>query len=389
MRYRPILLAVAVATCGVLPAFLTGGLAVQVREELGFGSAFLGLAVAAFFASASVASVMAGRVVEAMGSHSGMRLAAVVSASALLAVAALAGSWGALAACLVVGGFGNALAHPAANLSLAREVPPGRQGLSFGIKQSAIPAATLLAGVAVPTVAVTVGWRWAYVGAAALALGVAALVPRGEPETPRPVKNGREGDVRTAPMVVLALGIGLGSAAATPLGGFVVEASVAAGMRVENAGILLACGSAAGISVRVLFGHLADGMAGGRLRLVAAMLGVGTLGFALLAVGAPSFIVAGTMLAFVAGWGWPGIFNFAVVKTNPTAPAAATGITQTGASAGAASGPLLFGVIVAFASYGAAWMTSAGLAVAALTAVLAGRRMILRDRERLASAEAG
>lgn len=352
----------------------------QVREELGFGSAFLGLAVAAFFASASVASVLAGRVVEAMGSHSGMRLAAVVSASALLAVATLAGSWGGLVACLVVGGFGNAVAHPAANLSLAREVPPERQGFSFGIKQSAIPAATLLAGVSVPLVAVTVGWRWAYVGAAVLALGVAALVPREEPEKPRPSKNGRAGDVRTAPMVVLALGLGLGSAAATPLGGFVVEASVASGMRVENAGILLAVGSAAGIGVRVLFGHLADGMEGGRLRLVAAMLGVGTIGFALLAVGMPSFIVAGTIIAYVAGWGWPGIFNFAVVKTNPTAPAAATGITQTGASAGAASGPLIFGFVVALASYGAAWMTSAGLAVASLAAVLIGRRMILRDR---------
>lgn len=188
--------------------------------------------------------------------------------------------------------------------------------------------------------------------------------------------------MRTSPMVVLALGLGLGSAAATPLGGFVVESAVAAGIRVESAGILLAVGSAAGIGVRVLFGHLADGMAGGRLRLVAAMLAVGTIGFGLLAVGAPSSIVAGTVIAYVAGWGWPGIFNFAVVKTNPEAPAAATGITQTGASTGAAAGPLIFGVVVALSSYGAAWMTSAALAVAALTAVLVGRRMILRDRER-------
>lgn len=383
LRYRPILLAVAVATCGVLPAFLTGGLAVQVRGELGFGSAYLGLAVAAFFASAALLSVLAGRVVERMGYHGGMRLATVVSASALLAVAAFAGSWGGLVACLVVGGFGNAVAHPAANLSLAREVPAGRQGLSFGIKQSAIPAATLLAGVAVPTVAVTVGWRWAYVGAAALALCVAAMVPRDGAAVVRPAaKRGRGGDVRTAPLVVLALGLGLGSAAATPLGGFVVEAAVASGIRVESAGILLAGGSAAGIGVRVLFGHLADWMRGGRLRLVAAMLGVGTLGFGLLAAGSPASIVAGTMIAFVAGWGWPGIFNFAIVKTNPESPAAATGITQTGASAGAAAGPLIFGIIVALSSYGAAWMTSAALAVAGLTAVLVGRRMLLRDRER-------
>jgi MFS family permease len=383
LRYRPILLAVAVATCGVLPAFLTGGLAVQVRDELGFGSAFLGLAVAAFFASSAICSVLAGRVVERVGYYGGMRLATAISATALLAVAVFAGSWGALVACLVFGGFGNSVAHPAANLSLAREVPPGRQGLSFGIKQSAIPAATLIAGAAVPAVAVTVGWRWAYVGAAVLALCVAAVVPRAGGVAPRPAKKrGRGDDVRTAPMVVLALGLGLGSAAATPLGGFVVESAVAAGIRVESAGILLAVGSAAGIGVRVLFGHLADGMAGGRLRLVAAMLAVGTIGFGLLAVGAPSSIVAGTVIAYVAGWGWPGIFNFAVVKTNPEAPAAATGITQTGASTGAAAGPLIFGVVVALSSYGAAWMTSAALAVAALTAVLVGRRMILRDRER-------
>jgi MFS family permease len=307
-----------------------------------------------------------------------------------------AGSWGTLVACLVLGGFGNSLAHPAANLSLAREVPSHRQGLSFGIKQSAIPAATLLAGAAVPALAVTVGWRWAYVGAAALAIGVAAAVPRdGSPAAPaKRVGSGRggrggsggrggrgKGDVRTAPMVVLAAGIGLGSAAATPLGGFVVEAAVAAGMRVESAGILLAGGSAAGIGVRVLSGHLADGMRSGRLRLVAAMLGTGTLGFGLLAFGSPSAIVAGTVIAFVAGWGWPGIFNFAVVKTNPEAPAAATGITQTGASTGAAAGPLAFGVMVSLFSYGAAWATSALLAVAALTAILLGRRMLLRDRE--------
>ncbi|CAN5223265.1 MFS transporter [soil metagenome] len=383
VRYRPVLLAVAVATCGVLPAFLTGGLAVQVRGEIGFGSAYLGLAVAAFFASSALCSVLAGRVVERFGYHGGMRLAAAVSAAALLAVAVLAGSWGTLVACLVLGGFGNSVAHPAANLSLAREVPSHRQGLSFGIKQSAIPAATLLAGASVPALAVTVGWRWAYVGAAVLALCVAALVPRDGAPASKPAKRGRGGgDVRTGPMVVLALGIGLGSAAATPLGGFVVEAAVASGIRVESAGILLAGGSAAGIGVRILFGHLADGMRSGRLRLVAAMLGVGTVGFGLLAIGSPTAIVAGTVIAFVAGWGWPGIFNFAVVKTNLEAPAAATGITQTGASTGAAAGPLIFGVMVALFSYGAAWMTCALLAVAALTAILVGRRMLLRDRER-------
>jgi MFS family permease len=161
-----------------------------------------------------------------------------------------------------------------------------------------------------------------------------------------------------------------------------VESSVAAGLRVETAGLMLALGSAVGIVVRVTFGRLADGMGGGSLRLVAAMLGVGVVGFALLANGSGGLIVPGTLLAFGAGWGWPGLFNFAVVKTNPNAPAAATGITQTGASGGAALGPLVFGVVVEAASYEAAWFFCGAIALVALVAILAGRTMILRDRAR-------
>ena len=61
--YRPVLLAVAVATAGILPPFLTGGLAVQIRAELGFGAGALGLLVAVFFAASALFSVVSGRVV--------------------------------------------------------------------------------------------------------------------------------------------------------------------------------------------------------------------------------------------------------------------------------------------------------------------------------------
>lgn len=388
MDHRPVFLAVAVATAGVLPAFLTGGMAVQVRGELGFGSAALGLAVALFFASASAASVVMGRVVEGIGAHRGMRLAAAVSAASLLGVALFAGSWTGLVVFLVLGGLANAMAHPATHLSLAREIPPGRQGYSFGVKQAAIPAATLLAGLAVPGLALTFGWRWAFAGGAALALAVALAVPaekrggvaRGVAGGVRRVSRKRSGDAPTGPLALLAVGIGLGSAAATPLGAFLVESSVASGVRVGTAGLLLALGSAVGIAVRVLFGRLADGMSGGRLRLVAGMLGAGVFGFVLLATGMEALVLPGVLLAFGAGWGWPGLFNFAVVKTNPGAPAAATGVTQTGASGGAAVGPLVFGVVVEAAGYGAAWLLSGALALAAVVAILVGRNMVLRGR---------
>lgn len=379
MRYQPILLAVAVATGGVLPAFLTGGLAVQIRDELGFGAGALGLAVALFFGSSALASVVSGHFVERVGSHPGMRVAAVGSAVSLLAVAVFAGSWWGLVVCLVFGGFANAVSQLATNLSVAHEVPSGRQGLAFGIKQSAIPTATLLAGLAVPAIALTLGWRWAFVGAAAMVLIVAWLVPREEDDV-RPREQAENGGrAPVTPLVVLALGIGLGSTAATPLGAFVVESAVAAGIEVGAAGLLLAFGSAAGITVRVVLGHLVDSMQGGRLRLVSGMLGLGVVAFALLATGTDVSIVAGTVLGFCAGWGWPGIFNFAIVKSNPGAPAAATGITQTGASFGAAAGPLVFGLVVERASYGAAWTTAGTLALLAALTIVAGRHLLLRD----------
>ena len=238
----------------------------------------------------------------------------------------------------------------------------------------------LLAGLAVPTIALTFGWRWAFAGGAALALLLSFIVPAETLGGVRKIKEARAGDVPTAPLVLLALGIGLGSAAATPLGAFIVESSVAAGLRVETAGLMLALGSAVGIVVRVTFGRLADGMGGGSLRLVAAMLGVGVVGFALLANGSSGLIVPGTLLAFGAGWGWPGLFNFAIVRSNPRAPAAATGITQTGASGGAAAGPLAFGYLVEETSFSTAWMCSGAVALAAAAAILAGRSMLLRGR---------
>ena len=380
LDYRPVLLAVAVATAGVLPAFLTGGLAVQIRGEMGFGSAALGLAVALFFVSSSTASVVMGRAVERIGAHRGMRLAVLGSAASLSCVAIFAGSWAGLVLCLVFGGLSNAMTQPATHLSLAREVPAGRQGYSFGIKQAAIPTATLIAGLAVPVIALTLGWRWAFAGGALLALGMAFLIPSEKAGGVEKVAEARSSDAPMGPLVLLAVGIGLGSAAATPLGAFVVESSVESGLRVGTAGLLLALGSAASIAVRVLFGRLADGMGGGRLRLVAGMLGAGVAGFVMLSTGSPALVVPGVLLAFAAGWGWPGLFNFAVVKTSPGAPAAATGVTQTGASGGAAVGPILFGLVVEAAGYGTAWLFCGFLALAAVVAILAGRRMVLRGR---------
>ncbi len=374
---RSIVAAVLVVLAAVLPAFLTGAVAVQQRADLGFSAAALGVSIGFFFLTAALSSALLGRVSERMGSTWSLRLAAWSSGAVQLAIAVGADTWAILTAMLAIGGIANALAQPAANLLVARAIPEQRLGLAFSLKQSGVPAATLLGGLAVPSLALTVGWRWAYAAGAALAVLASVVVPR----VPRAARAGLpERDAPMAPLVVLGVAIAFGAAAAGALVTFLVSAGVDAGLSDGAAALLLTVGSAIGIAARIVMGQRADRLGGGHLRAVAAMLVGGAAAFGLIATGVPWIMVAATPLAFGAGWAWPGLFNLSIVRNNPNAPAAATGITQTGTYIGACIGPLAFGIIVDRSSYGLAWMVAAGWAVAGAVATVAGRRLLLRTR---------
>jgi MFS family permease len=356
---------------------------VQLRDDLGFGEAGLGLAIGAFFAAASVTSAVLGRLAERVGPSAGLRLAAWGSAATQAAIAVGARSYASFLGLLAVAGGWNALAQPAANLFVARALPVHRQGLAFGVKQSAIPLSTMLAGVAVPAVALTVGWEWAFAAGAALAVASAVVVPTidlgGAPNAARDDRPVPDTAPRDA-MAVLAIGIGLGAAAAGSLGGFLVSAGVAAGLDEGVAGLTLTLGSAVGIVVRLASGAQADRRDGGHLRVVALMLAGGTVAYCLLATGDSGVHLVATPLAFATGWAWPGLFNLAVVRANPGAPARATGITQTGTYVGAVTGPLLFGFIADERSYAAAWLVAGVMSLCAAAAMLAGRSRLRRAR---------
>ena len=71
-----------------------------------------------------------------------------------------------------------------------------------------------------------------------------------------------------------------------------------------------------------------------------------------------------------------GLFNLAVVRMNPAAPAAATGITQTGVYVGALAGPVLFGVLVEAHGYPLAWVLAACSSAGAAGGILYGRSRV-------------
>ncbi|PWU44609.1 MFS transporter, partial [Micromonospora globispora] len=176
--------AIATTIACVLPVFLVGGLAVQMGRDLHFSPAGLGLAVSIYFGISALASVPSGALVERYGPAVVARVGILLSAGSLLAVAGLARSYPVLVVLLALSAAANALGQLASNAALARHVPAHRQGLSFGVKQAAIPVSTLLAGAAVPTIALTAGWRWAFVAAAVAALAALPAVTRQEPGRP-------------------------------------------------------------------------------------------------------------------------------------------------------------------------------------------------------------
>jgi len=371
--------ALVTTTVGVLPSSLFAGLAPLIRADLGFEARWVGVSVGVYFATSSVASLHAGRLAERLGSQRAMWTGVTISAASLLAIGMVADSLASLWLLLAFAGLGNATIQPAANLALARGVDESRRGLAFGFKQAAVPMASALGGFAVPVLGVTLGWRAAFVGAAVLAL-LALRLPLPDPPSGGPGRQGARGLGSVGrTLVLLAAGIGLGSAAANGMTAYLAEASIDAGWTAAQAGTILGMGGVCGIVARIAVGWYSDRMLSGRLRLVAWMMAVGGIGYGwLMFLDRPVVLALAVPLAFAAGWGYNGLFIYAVVRLHPHAPAAATGVTQVGAFGGAVFGPPVFGLVADLGSYPAAWLLMALFSVtAALLIFLAHRRVVL------------
>ncbi|TCP47904.1 putative MFS family arabinose efflux permease [Tamaricihabitans halophyticus] len=360
-------------TVCVMPVFLVGGLGVQLRAELGLTEALLGAAASIFFAAGAVSARPFAAVTERVGPTIAMRSAALGSALCLFGLAAVPNA-GWLLGVIALAGVTNSLCQPASNELLMRRVKPDRRGFAFAVKQAAIPAATLSAGLAVPAIALTIGWRWVFAIAGLLALLSAVCVPRLRWTRPKArVRN--SGGSTGVLLTLLSIAAGFGAAAANAMGAFVTLTAVEVGYEEGNAGLMLALGSAAGLASRLGAGALADRRKPNLLRMVTTMVIVGSIGFLLLAFGQPVLFLVGLVLGFGFGWAWQGVFNFAVAARFPDRVATATAVTQTGVFIGGALGPIIFGVLASTQGVPAAWLSAFGMmALTAVALLLAGRR---------------
>ena len=357
------------------PPFLAGALAFQILPELGFDTGSLGAALGGFFGLSAISSVTIGGLADRIGWPAAMRASSVMSAVTMFGIAALAHSWLSFAALISLGGLTMAIGQPAVNLALAREVPVSRQGFVFGIKHSAIPAAAMLSGFAVPLFAVNGHWRGVFVGAGVIAGGVALAVPKSQRASADGASRrpSERADLEMRPLVFMAVGALLAASVASALSAFLVISVVDSGVSPGAGGLILATASITGMTVRLLAGWWADARKAGGLGGVALLLVVGSAGLGALTGTGTWLLTLAAMLAFGAGWGWNGLFNFSVVKHFPRAPARATSVANTGTYVGAAIGPVVMGQVIEIYSFQAAWFAAAALSCFSAVAMLAAR----------------
>lgn len=368
-------------TAAMLPVFLLGSAAPGIRADLHFDTGRLGVVVSAFWIAMAVGGLAAGRLAHALGAAVTTYVGVLTSVAALLGLS-LAPSWWSLIPFAALGGIGCSITTPAVDMALFEVLPEDRRGLAYGIKQASLPAASLLAGVCVPALVLTAGWRWAFAAGMVFALSAVPFLPR---RAPRPAEaeasTGRLTDV-----IPVAVAIGLAMSGVSAMGAFYVESAITAGESVRVAGLLLALGSVFGIAGR-FFLSWRLGSLSRPYAIVAVLIALGGAGAVAFAVsGHGVVLVAGTAVAFGAGWGWNGLLTQTIVVAHPQATARASAYIMVGAAIGGVTGPASFGLTVSHFGYRAAWSMCASCFLLAAAVLFTWSLATERRRDDLALA---
>ena len=370
-----IAVAIAAAVSVALPGFLVGGLSVQIRGEFGVAEGRYGWAMSTYFLAATAGSIVLGRLAQVIGPRRQLTLALLGAAVVDLCIALFANEYGYLIAFLAIAGLCNAAAQTAVNLGLAQAGLP-RLGLALAVKQSGMPAASMLSGLAVPVIALTLGWRWAFVGAAAVALiavvGVQQTISSSalQPTTEKAPSQSPLNALVIAGVAAMFLSFGAGA-----LNAWVVESGVDAGLGKGTAGLMLSIGAALGIAIRVGWGMRLDRMSWHPFVIAGVMVFGGAIGAIGLAGRSATIHIIATVVAFSGGWIWPVFLNFGVVRVNEGNAASATGVTQTGVYLGVFIAPLTAGAIIERSGYPMMWtITAIAMAVGGILMLRVSKR---------------
>jgi MFS family permease len=352
-----------------------------VIADLGLSRTAFGALATLAFAVAAVASGVLGRQVDRHGERAVLSVLFCGAGAALL-VAAAAQSYAWLCVAVALSGCVQSLSNPVTNRLVTAHAAPGSRGVLMGVKQSGVQMAQFAAGIALPSLALVVGWRGALGLSSVLALVGLLLALRHVP--PRPATRGAEPSPQAGHLpgaVWWLAGYALLTGAALqasnvylPLFGY-----EALDLPVAVAGLTAGVVGGVGLVGRIAWGRAADRMSSPQpalvwLAAVAALgaglvLAAGALHWAwLLWVGAAVFGASGIPANVVV--------MLAVVHVSPRhVVGRASGLLAVGLYLGFAVGPVSFGALVdSTSSYVAGWVAVASAYLAAAGLALLWRR---------------
>jgi Nitrate/nitrite transporter len=266
---------------------------------------------------------------------------------------------------LIVAGLGYGAVNPPTNV-LANPINPRRRGLSMSIKQSGIPLGGILAGLLVPTVATTSGWRWSMLIPIGACVALAIISSRLRRLGPRDDKEAGGSPTRVRIRLPHAymfgfLMAGIQVAIFIFLALYLVDAR---GFDASSAGSALALLLVGGLVGRPAWGWVSDRVHDERVRVLqmAALLSATFLVMLPLVDDSVLFVVLlGIGLCSV---GWNGVYLAMITEAVPARQiGSTTGMALLLVNLGAVVLPPVVGLIVARSSWSISWSLCAAMSL--------------------------
>lgn len=368
---------------GNLPQYALGVLAPVLTDELGIGEGLLGALASCLYLAAALVARSTGPRIDTLGGRGTLAFLFLTATGSLVLMAA-AVSWVLLLCAVLLAGVAIGANNPVTNRLIALHVPPGRRGLVIGIKQIGVKLAHVAAGVVVPFLVITTGWRPGLL-VVAVALGVvAALALRAVPQDPRtrqprhtmPVATPREVRRRVAWLRLYAVSMGVGMSAITTY--LPLHAVHNVGLSLVQGGLVVTSLGLSAVVARLVWAAVAERT--GRPATVLVVLGVGG-GLSLGAIAAAPAVGAwllwvGACVAGTTAGAWNVVAHLTVITEVPLDRAAAgTGLLQATFLLGLAVGAPLFGALVEVSnSFQVAWVAAGLLSCIAVATAWRERR---------------
>ena len=341
----------------------------ELQLEFGISKFELGLLGAVNTGVGAIMAPKAGAITDQIGGRNAV--AGVLIFSGVSAVLlAISPNFPLLLAASAIGGVAQGWGNPATNKAIGVAIDEAKRGVATGIKQSGVQAAVVIAGVAVPLMSASFGWRsamWLTAGLAlALLFTLRAVPPKADPP---PRDASRVAAPSRLPSWVTQVAI-FGFLLGTVGGGFgrflPLFAEEAVGFSVERAGQVFALQGLVAVPARLTAGIALDRGASPKkmMLLMAAFGAVALLVVTAASDGRPSLLWIGTILAGLTIGTWNTAANVSMISLGENA-GRGTGRLMLGFLFGLTVGGPAVGWSIDQFGYTPAWLASSALALAA------------------------